>query len=272
MRGRLSGGGGAGRGSDFQHGARWRWRRRGPRGPGAERRPLGSLGLREPREAAGAREWRPRPPSGTPLSGPRRPALPTRAPPGPVSASSPRSPGPRTPDTRPLTSGPPSRGPTPSPAGTPDPSSADRGPPRPSPSLQVEDALTYLDQVKIRFGSDPATYNGFLEIMKEFKSQRYPRGPLPEGPPWAAGGPSRVGAPSPAAPRPSDLVQVVERLGASVPSSKRRDWRVPPCGAVVGLPGTRTGIGERRARRVPQPQGRILSLTQNVGFQMNFVH
>ncbi|XP_004647438.1 paired amphipathic helix protein Sin3b [Octodon degus] len=38
-------------------------------------------------------------------------------------------------------------------------------------SPQVEDALTYLDQVKIRFGSDPATYNGFLEIMKEFKSQ-----------------------------------------------------------------------------------------------------
>ncbi|KFO24693.1 Paired amphipathic helix protein Sin3b [Fukomys damarensis] len=37
--------------------------------------------------------------------------------------------------------------------------------------LLVEDALTYLDQVKIRFGSDPATYNGFLEIMKEFKSQ-----------------------------------------------------------------------------------------------------
>lgn len=37
---------------------------------------------------------------------------------------------------------------------------------------QVEDALSYLDQVKIRFGSDPATYNGFLEIMKEFKSQR----------------------------------------------------------------------------------------------------
>lgn len=43
---------------------------------------------------------------------------------------------------------------------------------RPFRSSQVEDALTYLDQVKIRFGSDPATYNGFLEIMKEFKSQR----------------------------------------------------------------------------------------------------
>ncbi|XP_010642668.1 LOW QUALITY PROTEIN: paired amphipathic helix protein Sin3b [Fukomys damarensis] len=39
------------------------------------------------------------------------------------------------------------------------------------PGFAVEDALTYLDQVKIRFGSDPATYNGFLEIMKEFKSQ-----------------------------------------------------------------------------------------------------
>ncbi|XP_069324732.1 paired amphipathic helix protein Sin3b-like [Eulemur rufifrons] len=37
--------------------------------------------------------------------------------------------------------------------------------------VHVEDALTYLDQVKIRFGSDPATHHGFLEIMKEFKSQ-----------------------------------------------------------------------------------------------------
>ncbi|KAE8632435.1 hypothetical protein XENTR_v10001548 [Xenopus tropicalis] len=37
--------------------------------------------------------------------------------------------------------------------------------------VHVEDALSYLDQVKIRFGSDPATYSGFLEIMKEFKSQ-----------------------------------------------------------------------------------------------------
>uniref|UniRef100_A0AAY4E6U3 Paired amphipathic helix protein Sin3b n=1 Tax=Denticeps clupeoides TaxID=299321 RepID=A0AAY4E6U3_9TELE len=37
--------------------------------------------------------------------------------------------------------------------------------------LQVEDALSYLDQVKIRFGSDPGIYNKFLDIMKEFKSQ-----------------------------------------------------------------------------------------------------
>lgn len=63
----------------------------------------------------------------------------------------------------------------------------------------MEDALTYLDQVKIRFGSDPATYNGFLEIMKEFKSQRYPLDPSPPqgGRPWAAIRLSGVGTPIP---------------------------------------------------------------------------
>ncbi|MEQ2164860.1 hypothetical protein GOODEAATRI_011085, partial [Goodea atripinnis] len=38
--------------------------------------------------------------------------------------------------------------------------------------LKVEDALSYLDQVKIRFANDPGIYNKFLDIMKEFKSQR----------------------------------------------------------------------------------------------------
>lgn len=37
--------------------------------------------------------------------------------------------------------------------------------------LQVEDALSYLDQVKFKFGSKPQVYNDFLDIMKEFKSQ-----------------------------------------------------------------------------------------------------
>uniref|UniRef100_A0AAR2KQW6 Paired amphipathic helix protein Sin3b n=1 Tax=Pygocentrus nattereri TaxID=42514 RepID=A0AAR2KQW6_PYGNA len=36
---------------------------------------------------------------------------------------------------------------------------------------QVEDALSYLDQVKIRFVNEPGIYNKFLDIMKEFKSQ-----------------------------------------------------------------------------------------------------
>jgi len=39
-------------------------------------------------------------------------------------------------------------------------------------SLQVEDALSYLDQVKLQFGNHPQVYNDFLDIMKEFKSQR----------------------------------------------------------------------------------------------------
>lgn len=37
---------------------------------------------------------------------------------------------------------------------------------------QVEDALSYLDQVKLQFGNQPQVYNDFLDIMKEFKSQR----------------------------------------------------------------------------------------------------
>ena len=37
----------------------------------------------------------------------------------------------------------------------------------------MEDALSYLDQVKLQFGNQPQVYNDFLDIMKEFKSQRY---------------------------------------------------------------------------------------------------
>ena len=37
--------------------------------------------------------------------------------------------------------------------------------------LKVEDALLYLDQVKMEFGDRPRIYNEFLEIMKNFKAQ-----------------------------------------------------------------------------------------------------
>jgi paired amphipathic helix protein Sin3a len=37
--------------------------------------------------------------------------------------------------------------------------------------LKVEDALSYLDKVKFQFDRQPAVYNQFLDIMKEFKSQ-----------------------------------------------------------------------------------------------------
>jgi hypothetical protein len=32
--------------------------------------------------------------------------------------------------------------------------------------LKVEDALSYLDQVKFKFGNQPQVYNDFLDIMK----------------------------------------------------------------------------------------------------------
>ena len=37
--------------------------------------------------------------------------------------------------------------------------------------LKVEDALLYLDQVKVEFADKPQVYNEFLEIMKNFKAQ-----------------------------------------------------------------------------------------------------
>ncbi|KAB8283945.1 Sin3 protein [Yarrowia lipolytica] len=37
-------------------------------------------------------------------------------------------------------------------------------------ALNVTDALTYLDQVKIQFSDNPDVYNRFLDIMKDFKS------------------------------------------------------------------------------------------------------
>ena len=36
--------------------------------------------------------------------------------------------------------------------------------------LRVEDALMYLDQVKMEFGSQPEIYDLFLDIMNHFKS------------------------------------------------------------------------------------------------------
>jgi len=39
--------------------------------------------------------------------------------------------------------------------------------------LNVTDALSYLDEVKIQFSERPEVYNQFLDIMKDFKSQTY---------------------------------------------------------------------------------------------------
>ena len=40
-------------------------------------------------------------------------------------------------------------------------------------TFQFQDALTYLDQVKVQFHDQPDVYNRFLDIMKDFKSQAY---------------------------------------------------------------------------------------------------
>lgn len=37
--------------------------------------------------------------------------------------------------------------------------------------LNVTDALSYLDAVKMQFHERPDVYNHFLDIMKDFKSQ-----------------------------------------------------------------------------------------------------
>lgn len=37
--------------------------------------------------------------------------------------------------------------------------------------MLTQDALSYLDQVKVRFVDQPDVYNRFLDIMKDFKSQ-----------------------------------------------------------------------------------------------------
>lgn len=42
-----------------------------------------------------------------------------------------------------------------------------------SSSSLPQDALDYLDQVKIQFLNQPSVYNHFLDIMKDFKSQAY---------------------------------------------------------------------------------------------------
>jgi paired amphipathic helix protein Sin3a len=39
--------------------------------------------------------------------------------------------------------------------------------------LNVTDALSYLDAVKVQFNDRPDVYNVFLDIMKDFKSQVY---------------------------------------------------------------------------------------------------
>ena len=44
--------------------------------------------------------------------------------------------------------------------------------------MAAQDALSYLDQVKVQFADQPDVYNRFLDIMKDFKSQAYVTDPF----------------------------------------------------------------------------------------------
>ncbi len=82
-------------------------------------------------------------------------SLPSRATPGPKVKSGTPKPVTPTPRSGEATAGPPSELKTPE-AGRP---------------LNVTDALSYLDAVKVQFQDKPEVYNRFLDIMKDFKSQ-----------------------------------------------------------------------------------------------------
>lgn len=43
--------------------------------------------------------------------------------------------------------------------------------PNPQPQVKFENALEFLDQVKLQFAHQPKVYNQFLDIMKDFKAQ-----------------------------------------------------------------------------------------------------
>ncbi|KAF8079008.1 histone deacetylase complex, SIN3 component [Lyophyllum atratum] len=51
------------------------------------------------------------------------------------------------------------------------PAGPQKSPPEVGRALNVTDALSYLDAVKVQFQDKPEVYNRFLDIMKDFKSQ-----------------------------------------------------------------------------------------------------
>lgn len=45
-------------------------------------------------------------------------------------------------------------------------------------TLNVRDALSYLDQVKVQFTDHPDVYNRFLDIMKDVRTGRVAHPPV----------------------------------------------------------------------------------------------
>jgi paired amphipathic helix protein Sin3a len=63
--------------------------------------------------------------------------------------------------------------PFPLPAPTPTPTAEQQQQSANDRALNVTDALSYLDAVKVRFSEQPDVYNHFLDIMKDFKTSMY---------------------------------------------------------------------------------------------------
>eukprot|EP00127_Corallochytrium_limacisporum_P001852 Clim_evm7s88 gene=Clim_evmTU7s88 len=117
-------------------------------------------------------EHPPPPPAGPPQDHPQGPPPPQHPPPPPQGGPSPK--GQSQPSTGPPSGAPPMNA-APAPPG---PNGAPPGPPAAQGQgkgavqrLKVEDALGYLDRVKMQFENQPHVYNQFLDTMKEFKSQ-----------------------------------------------------------------------------------------------------
>ncbi len=102
--------------------------------------------------------------------------------------------------------------------------------------LTTNDALTYLREVKNRFAEKKDVYDTFLEIMKEFKAQR-----------WAARGPG------------ARLVNCPRRQGCTCSFGRPGRARRRPGGRAPRARGRRAGWG-RPWRRAARAGGRWASV------------
>ena len=145
--------------------------------------------------------------------------------------------------------------------------------------LRVEDALLYLDQVKVEFGDRPHIYNEFLDIMKTFKTQQIDTPGvirrvsnlfqgnrrlvlgfntfLPEG--YRIELPDGDGPPIAVFRAPGELQ--VRRHDLSAPSIPPARHHEPPqpqpsshTGMAPGIPGIQVPAGQQQQ---PQPPGRV---------------
>ncbi|XP_045508149.1 paired amphipathic helix protein Sin3a-like isoform X3 [Colias croceus] len=121
--------------------------------------------------------------------------------------------------------------------------------------LKVEDALSYLDQVKYKFNTQPQVYNDFLDIMKEFKSQTIDTpGVITRVSNLFKGHPELiVGFNTFLPPGYKIEVQSNGQVSVSMPSPSGLGAGVGGVG--VGVVGGVVGVGVAHAQHAPAPPG-----------------